>query len=76
MTFKELIDLFPSKAKLAEELDVSRQAVYSMYANNSINHEHWDKIIEYARERKIRGVTLNSLARMKAESILARKEEK
>lgn len=65
--FAEVIDLWPSKSSLAEDLEVSQKVVYQWHSRKQIPGYHWNAILQSARKNKIRGLSLKLFADLSAE---------
>lgn len=65
-TFADIIDLF-GYAKLADALGRPEGTVSSWKTRNSIPPEVWSAVVAEAKRRGIKGVSLDLLARMRAE---------
>lgn len=66
-TFRGLIAKWPSLAHFAADLDITENAAKQMRTRDSIAPEHWPKMAEAAKARRIRGVTLDLLAQLRRE---------
>lgn len=62
--FAQLIDLWPSVAALADDLDEKYPTVAAWKQRGSIPPDYWDRLIPAATKRGIRGVSWESLARI------------
>jgi hypothetical protein len=62
MTHEDLIDKWPSVADFARDLGVKYQTARFMKKRNSIHPRYWSKVLQAAKDRRIRGVTLEALA--------------
>ena len=56
-SFREIIDLWPSRVALADELGVRPQAIANMHMRDSVASEHFNKIVEAAKSMGYDGVT-------------------
>jgi len=61
-THTDIINEWPSLSDFADDLGVQYGTAKAMRRRGSIPPEHWIVLIARARERKIRGVTLETLA--------------
>jgi hypothetical protein len=59
---RDIIDRWPSMRAFAEDIGVPYVNVNMMRQRRNIHFRHWDRVIEAAKERGIRGVTLKLLA--------------
>jgi acid phosphatase class B len=59
---RDIIDRWPSTRAFAEDLGLPYVNVNMMRQRRSINVRHWDRVIEAAKERGIRGISLKLLA--------------
>lgn len=66
-TFSDIIMRWPSLREFAEDLGVPYVTAQVMKHRDSIAAEHWAAVVDGAKSRKIAGVTLELLARIKAE---------
>lgn len=62
MSHTELINLWPSLTAFAGDLSIQYGTAKAMRRRNSIPPVHWPAIVERAKARRIKGVTLQSLA--------------
>ncbi len=65
--FIDVIDQWPSLQSFATDIGVLYVTAQLMRHRNSIAAKHWKAVVEGARQRKIRGVTLEVLAQLAAE---------
>jgi hypothetical protein len=65
-TFDELIDLWPSGAEFARDIDVKPSHVGVFKVRKNIPSEHWPAIIKAAEGRGIAGVTAETLLAVQA----------
>ena len=66
-SFTQIIALWPSSARLAEDLGVVGGTVRAMKRRDSLPPEYWLHVVQSAQRRNIPGVTLDALARIAAE---------
>lgn len=66
-SFSDIISAWPSAAELGRDIGVTGLVVRTWRARGSIPSEYWIAIIRAAKDRKIKGVTLECFARMAAE---------
>ena len=64
-SFRSIIAKWPSLAEFARDLGVSENTAKQMRTRDSIGIEHWQNLLASAKRRKIRGVTVEVLARLK-----------
>lgn len=62
MSHTDLINLWPSISAFAADLSVQYGTAKAMRRRNSIPPVHWPTIVEKAKARRIKGVTLEVLA--------------
>lgn len=63
--FKDVIDSWPSRREMAEDLIVRVKRINNWHERNSIPSTHWMQIVSSADKRGIQGVTLEVLADIK-----------
>ena len=63
----ELTDLWPSIKAMAEDLGISPITVYSFRHHDAVPEKHWKTLMAKARERGIRGITLQLLQELHPE---------
>jgi len=61
MTHESVIDKWPSVADFARDIGVPYQTARFMKVRNSIHPRHWRKVVQAAKSRGYRGVTLDGL---------------
>lgn len=61
-TFRDLIGRWPSLSAFADDLGVTIHAAKQMRSRDSIAAEHWTRMVEAAKERRIRGINPTVLA--------------
>lgn len=66
-TFSDIIMRWPSLREFADDLGVPYVTAQVMKHRDSIAAEHWSAVVAGARARKIKGVSFELLARLKAE---------
>jgi len=66
-TFTDIIDAWPSRQILAEDLQVGVTKIAVWRHRRSIPPAHWLALVEAARHRGVNGVSLEDLARIAAE---------
>ena len=66
-TFASIIERWPSLHDFAADIGVAYVTAQVMKHRDSIAAEHWAAVVDGAKNRKIDGVTLELLARIKAE---------
>lgn len=65
--FRALISAWPSLRSFAEDIGVAYVTAQLMKHRNSISPDYWPDVVACAARRGIRGVTIETLARMRAE---------
>lgn len=60
---RDIIDRWPSVKALADDLGIPYVNVNMMRQRNSISVRHWERVVEAAKARGIRGVNMVLLAR-------------
>ena len=60
-SFVDVLIAWPSLAELARDLSVPAMAVQSWRRRGSIPERHWTRLIQAARRRGIRGISLDRL---------------
>jgi hypothetical protein len=65
-TIADLINCWPTIGAFADDIGCGYEAARKMRDRNSIAADHWSKVVEVCRKRRIRGVTLSWLAEMRA----------
>jgi hypothetical protein len=63
-SFSSLFKALGGPDEVARKLNLTSDAVYKMAQRHSVRPKHWAPLVELARDRKVRGVTLDSLARI------------
>jgi hypothetical protein len=61
-SFRDVIDAWPTPADFAADLGVPYVTANLMRQRNSIHARHWKGVVESARTRKIKGISLDLLA--------------
>lgn len=64
MTFRDLIDAWPSCREFAAEIGVTVLNARQMRNRDSIAPEHWPALVSAAKARGIEGATFETLAQM------------
>ena len=64
--FRAAIDLWPSCAEFARDIDAPYNTAAAWYGRNSIPPEHWAAIIAAAEKRDFDGVSAAALTAMAA----------
>lgn len=64
--FRAVIDLWPSCAEFARDIDAPYNTAAAWYGRNSIPPEHWAAIIVAAERRGFEGVTAEALTAIAA----------
>ena len=67
MSFRQLVDLWPSVAEFAKDLRCRENTAHVMRFRDSIHSRWWAQIVEGAKRRRIKGITFEVLARLQAE---------
>ncbi|NVM42807.1 hypothetical protein HWX16_22150 [Ochrobactrum intermedium] len=67
--FLTIIDLWPTRSALAEDIGRSPQAVTNMIARGNIPSCYWKRMVLRAAERGIAGVTYERLAEAAAQEV-------
>jgi hypothetical protein len=70
-SFIDVIDRWPSLQALAHDLDVGYSTAQAMRYRNSISSVYWQNLVEAAARRKIKGISLELLAKLRAERRVA-----
>lgn len=63
-TISGLIDMWPSIAEFAADLDVGYEAAKQMRRRNSVAVEHWPRLMEACRQRGISGINAEHMVAM------------
>lgn len=66
MTFANVIDQLGGSARVAELLSVPPGTAAAMKSRDSIHPKYWSRIVEAARARGVKGVSLQVLADLAA----------
>jgi len=66
-TIADIFDAFDGPAKLGRALGVTTERAAALKRRNSIPVTYWPKLIAAARERRISGITYESLTLLHAE---------
>lgn len=72
-TYASLIDAFGGPAKFSEAVGVTRVHAGVMKTRDSIAPEYWPAIVAAARQRRIEGVTAETLMEIAARNAAKRK---
>lgn len=67
-TFRQIIGQWPSLSEFAADIGVNYDTAKAMRRRDSIAPAHWPVIVEAAKRRGIRGVSLERLVRLHAEA--------
>lgn len=62
MSHTHLINLWPSLSDFASDLSIQYGTAKAMRRRGSVPPVHWPVMVEKARGRRLRGVTIRSLA--------------
>ena len=62
MSFRPIIDLWPSRAELADDVGTTRLLAQQWWTRDFVPPEWWRLLVEAARRRGYRGVTYVRLA--------------
>ena len=73
--FHEIIDAWESMTELAKDLDIPTSHVRTMRSRDSIPARFWAPLAAAAQRRGIKGVTIESLAKIKTAQAEAGAEE-
>lgn len=65
-SFREIIGKWPNLGAFARDIGVTENTAKQMRTRDSVKAEYWGKMVAGARRRRIEGVTLEVLARLKA----------
>lgn len=63
-TFEEVIEAFGGATALAEAIGIKPVHAQTMKARDSIPALYWRDVVDAARQRRIKGVTLDVLAQI------------
>jgi hypothetical protein len=63
-SFSSLFKALGGPDEVARKLNRTPDAIYKMAQRQSVMPKHWPLLVELARDKKVRGVTLDSLARI------------
>ena len=65
MTIDQIIEKLPSSGVLGEYLGTTDQAVraWSLKDRRRIPPKHWQRIVQLAKERNLKGITYEALAK-------------
>lgn len=63
-SFQDVIDLWPTRAALADDIGVSRVRVSTWRHRDSIPGEFWRRIVKAAKRNGYASVTVDCLARI------------
>ncbi len=66
-TARDVIDAFGGATAFARIVGIKRSTASEMRRHDRIRGTYWVKVVEAARAQRIRGVTLEALARIHAE---------
>jgi acid phosphatase class B len=72
---RDIIDRWPSTRAFAEDIGVPYVNVNMMRQRRNIHFRHWDRVVEAAKERGIRGITLKLIASTYRSRPMARADE-
>ena len=64
-TFRQIIGRWPSIAEFADDIGVAYVTAQMMNWRDSINSDHWDRVVAAAQRRGFDGVTLELLQKIK-----------
>lgn len=65
-SFRQIIGLWTDLGEFAGDIGVPENTAKAMRFRDSVAPRHWQKLVDAARARKFRDVTLDELARLKA----------
>ena len=65
-TFSDIIDAFGGTRAFALAINIPESHARTMKARGSIPAERWSRLVQAAKEHRVRGVTLEVLARIAA----------
>ncbi|MDH3740294.1 MAG: hypothetical protein OER56_01735 [Hyphomicrobiales bacterium] len=65
-TFADVMAKWPTITDFAADLKIKPVTAYAMLYRNRISQEHWVRLVNAARKRRISGVTYKALAEMAA----------
>jgi hypothetical protein len=61
-SFANLLSLWPSLARISDELAVPYDTVMAWKRRNSVPYEYWSALMASAKRNKIRGISMELLA--------------
>ena len=65
-TISDLINRWPTIGEFASDIGCGYEAARKMRDRNSIAANHWARVVEVSKKRKIRGVNFEWLAKARA----------
>jgi len=65
-TYRDVIELWPSRDAFAADIGVSSEAARKMWERDRIAPEYWTATVGAAAARRYRGITTNVLAQIAA----------
>lgn len=71
-SFREVIGLWPSLGEFAQDIGVVENTAKLMRFRDSIHSKYWVKIVDSAKTRKIKGISLVLLASIQLEKKVAK----
>ena len=63
MTHADIIEAWPSVADFSRDIGVKYQTARFMKVRNSIHPRYWRRVVQAAKDRGIRGVSMEKLTR-------------
>lgn len=66
-SFRAIIDLWPTRKVFAQDLKVGESAAKLMYFRDNIHSSHWQRLIEAAKTRRLKGITLDLLVSLQGQ---------
>ncbi len=67
-TFRDVIDKWPSLRDFAADIGVQYVTAQVMRWRGSINADHWDAVVQAAKQRGFDGITIELLAKLKRDA--------
>lgn len=66
-TFRDVIAAWPSLSEFAKDIGVSENTAKLMRFRDSVAPEYWPFVVDHAKSRKIKGISLELLHKLRAE---------
>ncbi len=64
-TFSQLISMWPTKSAFAKDIGQDYGLVHQWDRRDSIPADYWETVVKAAQERKLKGVTLEALSKLR-----------